>query len=306
MEPRETTIIVKKKDKERRKNLFEFNAKRVFLTYAQTEGSIENLAEFLGNLLKDHGIERWCIGQEKHADGGNHFHAIFTCILKVHTRNPRFYDWDDRHPNIRKVDNPDRVREYCKKGGIFLEDWPLAEKGFRNAKADQIAFERDAYRRTLVQSTPFRLPHSGRTWGAEGGDGWKIKKRHFWFYGPPDWGKSFYVEHEFAGRRIYKRPAGTNYPFDDYEDQEVIIYDDVFPEFLELLHMSNVVETETAVYGATRYNKRYLKRGQWRYILIFTNSLPIYSDSEPFLARFIIIDLSKCVLHETFSKYMSK
>lgn len=53
---------------------------------------------------------------------------------------------------------------------------------------------------------------------------------------------------------MYKRTK-TKYPFDDYADEPVIIYDDYWPELGELLHMSNCYSTRTPVWGDTRYGK---------------------------------------------------
>ena len=90
-------------------------------------------------------------------------------------------------------------------------------------------------------------------------------------------------------KRIYKRTK-SNYPYDDYSNQEVIIYDDFWPELGEILHMSNCYNTLTPVWGPTRYGKKYLKMKQRRVMLFFSNEQPPYTKAS-FDARFTVIEL---------------
>lgn len=277
---------------------FNFNAARVFLTYPHYDTTPDNFYDAIVGRLTSYGIIKYCIGREKHptTDSEYHIHAIFCLATKLHTRNARFFDIEDKHPNIRKVDNPERVRTYCKKDGVYKEDWPADVKGFRNMEADQDAFDRAARFKLLGNPFPFELPHNECLWGLP--TDLDQKKRHWWFVGPADWGKTTWIEETFKGKRIYKR-VESKYPFDDYRGQELIVYDDFFPHIGELLNVSNTYWTDTPVYGDTRYTKRYWPLGQVRVMIAVSNIAPSYAVDEnvseevrlSFHARFNLIYL---------------
>lgn len=80
----------------------------------------------LYDLSDRYDIDKYCIGEEEHADGGRHIHAVLVFRLKVDKRDPRLFDincgcpgCDDWHPNIRAINrgkaNFDRTLEYVSK-----------------------------------------------------------------------------------------------------------------------------------------------------------------------------------------------
>lgn len=78
--------------------LFRFNARNAFLTYPHS-GNITPLE--LGNYLEQIRPTRYVhITRELHADGSFHLHALIQWIEKFNTRNPRQFDYNNRHPNI--------------------------------------------------------------------------------------------------------------------------------------------------------------------------------------------------------------
>jgi hypothetical protein len=98
---------------------FRFCAKRVFLTYPQSEGlTKERLLEHLVGPLR----ARWaCVALEQHEGGGNHLHAYAEWYnQRVDTRDCRYFDLDGRHPNISAVGSKARVLAYVQKGGDYI------------------------------------------------------------------------------------------------------------------------------------------------------------------------------------------
>lgn len=96
---------------------FRFNARSAFLTYAQC-GPL--LKEELFNFMNDtYGVEDFMIGEETHQDGGRHLHAYFRFKSKVHSRDPRCFDINQNHPNIKTVrqgkKSLDKILEYIGK-----------------------------------------------------------------------------------------------------------------------------------------------------------------------------------------------
>jgi len=99
---------------------FRFHAKNVFLTYPD---SGELTKEQLRDFLVDRRGARWFhIGLESHADGRPHLHAYAGWDHKLDTRDARYFDVGNKHPNIAAPHSPRSVREYVGKGGDVLSN----------------------------------------------------------------------------------------------------------------------------------------------------------------------------------------
>ena len=84
------------------KKSFRINAKYWALTYPQC--SLPNSAALIA--LKDIAKERlhWClVGEEKHADGQPHLHAIVALHTRWNVRNPHHWDLHGYHGNYQAV-----------------------------------------------------------------------------------------------------------------------------------------------------------------------------------------------------------
>ena len=60
-------------------------------------------------------------------------------------------------------------------------------------------------------------------------------------------------------------------PFDNYQDQQIIIYDDITPVTEDLLSISEFEEYSRPVPGRTRYMQRYVPGGLATLILVCSN-----------------------------------
>jgi len=101
---------------------FRFNAKNVFLTYAQV-GDAFSQQDLFEHLLALRDIQPIClrVGREHHADGGTHYHAYGKWSVKFNTVDPRFFDFHDIHPNIQSARNESQVWAYCGKDGDVVD-----------------------------------------------------------------------------------------------------------------------------------------------------------------------------------------
>lgn len=97
------------------------------------------------------------------------------------------------------------------------------------------------------------------------------------------------METEFAGARIFKS-LDTRYPFEGYNGEEVIIWDDHFPKRKDLIAATNYYQTRTLV-GATRYSRVFWKMDERRVCIILHNEEPTYMNDGWFTARFNVIRL---------------
>lgn len=106
---------------------FSISAKRLFLTYSQCELTIDDLLSHLVSLVP---IVRLIIAQEKHQDGGNHFHVVFEAEKKLRIRRQDYFDYNGFHPSIESVKSWPKAVNYCKKDGdyqLYPDDAAFAE-----------------------------------------------------------------------------------------------------------------------------------------------------------------------------------
>ncbi len=98
---------------------FRIHAKRLFITWPQAnELHLEDLHEWL--ILK-FSPSHLITAEERHQDGGIHYHAYVELPSKRDFKNARFCDYEGRHANIGPVRNHQASITYCKKDGVFLE-----------------------------------------------------------------------------------------------------------------------------------------------------------------------------------------
>lgn len=100
---------------------FQLKSKNIFLTYPQCTATREELLEHLQTLLRDNSLTYVVIGLETHQDGSPHLHCYLNCEEQVRTRNKRFFDFRNFHPNIQSSRNVKSTIRYVKKDGNFIE-----------------------------------------------------------------------------------------------------------------------------------------------------------------------------------------
>lgn len=104
---------------------FRVHAKRFYLTYSQVPESLsKEMAAFqLKDKLK---VERYVLGEERHADGGKHFHAVFLSEKKMDIRYASKFDIEYEGQAYKgkyeKVVNLKELVKYiCKKRGLHYK-----------------------------------------------------------------------------------------------------------------------------------------------------------------------------------------
>lgn len=131
---------------------FRVNARYWFITYPQCELPRATLWDFLHRLGA-----RWSlICTELHADGHHHLHAVVDWSRKKDTRNPRYLDIENYHPNMQSVKNLNASINYCKKEG----DWEEFGEGDQEDDDDFVGLARELdegeyYKRCLKKKMPF-------------------------------------------------------------------------------------------------------------------------------------------------------
>lgn len=296
---------------------FRFNARKTFLTYAQCPIAP---GEFLSLFPLANRVSTCFAKQERHKDGSLHLHAYISFSQKLDLSSPQCFDLVERHqdgdnggpdaaaprrfhPNIKRVGGPeDLVRTYeylCKDGVPPVElagkiDLYKFSKNFCNVFRDRTSWLN--YRRGLSQGPP--------SWPIQGPNGQVFdnpsnagKKRNVWLWGPPDSGKTKWLEEKVYCFQNYK--VGNNrYPFDLYVDQQIIIYDDLLPKAQHLLVLGNTSAFARPVPGDTRYHQRIIPPGLALWTVVASNLTiaeafqeETASTIEAIKARFIEIEM---------------
>jgi hypothetical protein len=102
---------------------FQFNSKSAFLTYPQLL-NVDNDRIKEDYLIFANGInvDEYCIGLERHENGGLHLHCYLHWAEAFRSRDTRCFDFRGNHPNIQNPRNRNKVISYCCKDGDFLSN----------------------------------------------------------------------------------------------------------------------------------------------------------------------------------------
>jgi len=269
---------------------FRFNARKTFLTYAKCPIRPE---DFLSHFPLVDRVATCFAKQERHQDGTLHLHAYVSFTQKLDLSSPQCFDLLERmpangdgadgagdlirfHPNIKRVAGAeDLVRTYeylCKDGVPPAElagkvDLYKFSKNFCNVFRDRTSWLN--YRRGISQGKP-SWPIDGPSGQSFGNPQDAGKKRNVWLWGPPDSGKTKWLEEKVYCYQNYK--VGNNrYPFDLYCDQQIIVYDDLLPKAQHLLVLGNTSKFARPVPGDTRYHQRIIPPGLALWTVVASN-----------------------------------
>jgi len=270
------------------KKSFRLSTRRVFLTYSacalEPQALLDAIQEKLNGIVQD------CFAkQEKHRDGSLHCHMFLRFTKKLESTNQHVFDVGHEsegdlepasfHPNIKRCSKGIAgligAYEYLCKDGIPPQvlcgniDLYPSSKGFTNKYRDRNDWLN--YRRANSQRHP-GYPLRGPEGEIIPNPGIQpiIKKRHYWVYGPPDCGKSTWLRNEIIRYRCY-RVGSNDCPYDNYQDQQLIVYDDVKPVPEHLLSICEFEEQSRPVPGRTRYLQRYVPGGLATLVIVCSN-----------------------------------
>lgn len=118
-----------------------------------------------------------------------------------------------------------------------------------------------------------------------------VKRRHWWLVGAPDAGKSLGVLGAFRGMRVYL-VGSARYPYEQYEDEDVIVYDDVVPTEGHMIRVTNTWPAQMHVAGECRYFPKFWKIDHCRTVIILSNYAPELTPAEA--ARFNVLTILGC------------
>jgi len=253
-------------------------------------------------------LSYYCVAREEHEDKNHHIHAVLKYTTRTNIKDARYFDYKGHHPNFGPVRNIPNAVAYCKKEGKFIENAAFDYTDHTNyvrRKTDWEAYTRDMHLRSLRKPVyPMSLHYEtidGKTatyqWMGPGS-----KQRHLWIVRKPDAGKSTWQEETLRGISHYARPPDEKYPYDDYDDQQLILFDDVHPKFEELVSITDVYKSSLKrVYGPTRYRCKYWPMNTEMCALILSNQKPqeVYHPKhhEAVAKRVIVLEVKKLFIN---------
>lgn len=303
---------------------FRFAAKNVLLTFPRCSLPPKELFDWI---KKTWNTKYVCIGQEHHEDGGLHLHCYIQFKQKFDSKDVRVFDYAGHHPNItppNQYSSPAKGRAYCKKEG-----WQVVEDNWENldledievGKRKQAFLDWEWYQNHKVLKSmidiiwPIKIDfmdemQENQTLTMTQPDP-GIKDRNIWIVGPPNAGKTFWAQTRFAGQKVFM--PGRDFPFEGYQDEELILYDDNAPKnFNELSNILNTYAIPMRIAGNHRYSTKYWKIGSTRSIIVLSNKTiqefyeidkqkKLKDDHEyaAYVARFTQIQV-KCMGHAEF------
>lgn len=249
--------------------------------------------------------------REQHQDGSWHLHVYCNYKRRHEVSNARYFDvsveGDVFHPNVQGCRNRRQWLEYLCKGNDtnareLLEG---SGSGSRNNHASSQrrsipSIENDGqYHIDAYQYKDRQRAYDGYTFTQQYREreklkeiNWpvkleyeaglntsfyemhepdpRIKRRSWWIVSPPNSGKSRWINDKFAFQKVYCPRTGP-YPFEGYDGESIIIYDDREPEFAEVSNVLNTWNIIMPVWGQVRYKTQNWPLGQTRNVIVLSN-----------------------------------
>jgi len=277
---------------------FRVQVKAIFLTYSQVgETKESDLCHALLGRFNDRGVKCLECATERHRDGSRHFHIFLMLDKRLDSRDPKVFDFGDLHPNIKKVTKKvgslKKIYHYLSKEGQEptsyakqFDMWDSSDR-FVQKKSDWDAWLDFKKKKKILEPEFPRVGPHGFVINAPTD---LERKRHLWVHGPPGCGKTTWFEREFGATKYFKVNANGRYPFDGYEGQRVILYDDAWPGKFHLTTLCNPRKQRQHVPGDTRYCERFLYEDRALLVIVLYNQsiddVVEESDREVYHTRF--------------------
>lgn len=93
---------------------FQLRSKNVALTYPKCPLDKQRVLDALRGKCGDN-LNAILVSSEQHADGSPHLHAYLRFDTALSTRDSRYFDIEDYHPNVQSCRSPKKWLAYCRK-----------------------------------------------------------------------------------------------------------------------------------------------------------------------------------------------
>lgn len=253
---------------------FRCNARKFLLTWPKMGESKEEVMRWL---IREKGAFKAVVSEEKHADGSPHVHAFVQYSNKKNVVSASYFNYKGYQCNIQAARDADASIRYVKKDGNFcsntekfdVDSIPIGKK--RKFYEDFEWEKQYKEQKSLVGITwPIKIKDKhGFIHVMEKPDPAK-KQRSWWIVGKPNAGKTYWLNETFAGMKIYALTK-TKTPYERYDDEELIVYDDAIPSFAECANVLNTWRIQMPVFGNVRYTNKLWPLGSTRNMIVLKN-----------------------------------
>lgn len=283
---------------------FRCNAKEFSITYPQCSVGKQALFDWFCSSFHP---RYCCVARELHADGTPHLHVCAVFSSRKDVKNEKFFDYKDGdriyHPNIQKSKRVHWWDEYIKKGGDYVQSEGEVEKfnvmlyepGKRKKTYEDIKWSNQYVLMSQLKSIVYPL-NIGKGIHVEKPDP-SVKRRNLWIVSAPDAGKTYWISSALNGLAVYYvTPSKQQYWFESYNDEDIIVCDDVLIPFSAIANILNThLHPGIHVAGAVRFTSKFWKYGHTRTMIVLSNQRiqnKYGALSNAMLARFREIDFA--------------
>nr|WAE42227.1 MAG: replication associated protein [Cressdnaviricota sp.] len=280
-----------------RKGKFRMQSKEFAITYPQCDAPRDLFDKAFREAFKP---DEYASAREQHVDGNFHIHLMVTYYKRKNIQSAGYFDLKipgypgsngnkkgEYHPNIKKVQDHLGGRkgwlEYMSKENDFGGDMNPEDLERNLAMVDhpskgKLAYYHDYkwYQNYLQFSKfkavqfPIKLVTAEATYEMIKPDP-ANKKRNWWIVAPPNTGKTRWIQNTFAGTKVWTPRLGK-YPYEGYDGEEIIIYDDRGKvSFEEYSNVLNTYKVRTPVYGEVRFRTQDWPVNTTRSIIVLSN-----------------------------------
>lgn len=248
-----------------------------------------------------------CVSSELHEDGTPHLHVCCVFSSRKDVKNQNYFDYKDGtrtfHPNVQKCKRVHWWDEYIKKGGNYIQSESEVDKynphlydvGKRKKAYDDIKWSNQYL--AIMQLKPIVYPLDlGKGIVVNKPDP-AVKRRNLWIVSAPDCGKTYWISRAVQGLACYYvTPNKNQYWFERYNNEDIIICDDMLLPFSAIANILNThLHPGIHVPGAVRFTSVFWQMGHTRTMIVLTNQRikdKYGALSDAMLARFIEMDFA--------------
>lgn len=243
-------------------------AKGWFLTYPQCPAPAQDVLEDLRDKLKNRKspltIVEYVICEEKHENGDPHLHAFIKLDKRVRFDARMFdiiYEGKDYHGNYQVAKSWDAVKQYVKKGNNYISSFDTEKALMKKGKItiDELKMDPlEALEKGIIggmQLANFVKNHNMLTFlenkrKADAAIDLEIeKKRHFWYYGPSNSGKTYRIKK--MRKDDAEKPEGeregwfqmpTNNDWNGYNGEKNLYIDEFKGNMMEANYLNRICD----------------------------------------------------------------
>lgn len=272
---------------------FRFSSKRYLLTYSQIN-PLMTKEFFLDTLKRKGNLLYYSIGLENHKDGGKHIHAYVYYSKPIRSRDPKYLDVLNYHPNAQPIKSDEHMQNaisYTQKEGDFIADVrPVLDMSnpinYVRRKRDYQEWIQDTTDSKHVVQTDHKKIKIGNF-----DHEFKGKQGNLIVFGDPNMRKTTIIHGSYDDDEVWHPGVldpkdcyvirDFKHPFEKWSGQRYIIYDDpVVIDWDMVKQLGEQRPVAVGFPGVQRYNAVMIPAHMKLYVIIILNTDRWYKEKE--------------------------